>query len=271
MFVFSIPISAPSSTDRRRRSFLPGSDSALCCRAGGIARLWCLLPALLLLVAIAFLFSETSRAEVRMDAVRVTIDLSLKNRIAVTERFESFCDAPRTNHGMYRSIPVRRSISKPGTPEPEFRLLWTAMDGRRLPPGDEERRDGNAVVYIRDRKAWLDSGPHVFELSYEMTGLIDFFKGMDELAWTVSSMPISKSSCLIRAPEGVSFIGWNVWFGERGSKNESADVVRSASGGRDAILFTSRRPLGRWDAFTVYVAMPPGTVSRPSPADPAKR
>ena len=66
-----------------------------------------ILPALLLLACLALAAPGQARAEIRLDGVDVTIELTREDRIYVTERLQAFADAPNANHGMFRVIPLK--------------------------------------------------------------------------------------------------------------------------------------------------------------------
>ena len=57
-----------------------------------------ILPALLLLACLALAAPGQARAEIRLDGVDVTIELTREDRIYVTERLQAFADAPNANH-----------------------------------------------------------------------------------------------------------------------------------------------------------------------------
>jgi uncharacterized membrane protein YgcG len=233
-----------------------------------------ILPALLLLACLALAAPGQARAEIRLDGVDVTIELTREDRIYVTERLQAFADAPNANHGMFRVIPLKPRFRERERRNVSFKVLSASIDGKPCSPDDVKRGDGWAKVYLRDRNAWLDVGPHVFEFTYEMTQQIGFFEGQDELTWNVTSshqagrLPVPKASCLVIPPEGAAFTDWRAWIGARGSQESPVDFARTSAKGREAWRFTAKRPVAPNETFTVAVAMPKGTVAAPVPYRP---
>ena len=232
------------------------------------------LPALLLLTCLAASLPCQVHAEIRLDGVAVTLELSREDRVVVTERLEAFADAPKANHGLFRVIPLKPRFKERERRHVQFRMLAASIDGKPCPANDLEWDDGQVKVYLRDRDAWLDVGPHVFEFTYEMTQQIGFFEGQDELTWNVTSahqagrLSVPKASCLVIPPEGAGFTDWRAWIGTRGSQESPVDFARIPAKGREAWRFTAQRPVPPNETFTVAVALPKGTVARPVPYRP---
>ena len=232
------------------------------------------LPVLALLACLALAFPLSASAEIRLNGVDVTVELSREDRIVVTERLSAFADAPNANHGMFRAIPVKPRFKGRERRNVQFRVLSASIDGRPCRTDDVDRGDGQVKVYLRDRDAWLAVGPHVFEFAYEMTQQVGFFDAQDELTWNVTSahqagrFPVPKASCTVIPPEGAAFTDWRAWLGRRGSQESPVDFAKVQARGREAWRFTAQRPVEPDEHFTVAVAMPRGTVRPPVPYRP---
>ncbi|MBQ1845346.1 MAG: hypothetical protein II132_05370, partial [Desulfovibrio sp.] len=90
------------------------------------------------------------------------VQMTKEDLIVVTERFEATVSGNRSNHGMYRTIPLKPRFEGLERQKVGFRVMDVFIDGKPCPTDDVKQIDGGVCVYMRDQKRWLAKGKHVF-------------------------------------------------------------------------------------------------------------
>ncbi|MCR5258719.1 MAG: DUF2207 domain-containing protein [Desulfovibrio sp.] len=232
------------------------------------------LPVLILLAVLCWPAGSV-RAAVIVDAMRVMVKMTKEDRIVVTERFEATVTGDRTNHGMYRTIPLKPRFEGLERQHVGFKVIGVSIDGKPYPTDDVKQIDGSVCVYMRDQKRWLAKGKHVFWLRYEITQQVAFFEDHDELTWNAVGSEwkdgVGWASCLVLAPEGAAIRDDRAWTGKVGSKESEAERARGRTKeGLDAVFYKTKGPVREGSDFTVAVSIPKGFVAEPAPYRPEK-
>ena len=203
----------------------------------------------------------------------VMVQMTKEDLIVVTERFEATVSGNRSNHGMYRTIPLKPRFEGLERQKVGFRVMGVFIDGKPYPTDDVKQIDGGVCVYMRDQKRWLAKGKHVFWLRYETTQQVAFFEDHDELTWNAVGSEwkdgVGRASCLVLAPEGASISDDRAWTGKVGSKESEVERFRGRSReGLDAVLYRTTGPVRPGCDFTVAVSLPKGHIAEPVPYRP---
>ena len=213
------------------------------------------------------------RAAVIVDAMRVMVQMTKEDRIVVTERFEATVTGNRSNHGMYRTIPLKPRFEGLERQKVGFRVIGVSIDGKPYPADDVKEIEGGVCVYMRDKAAWLAKGRHVFWLRYEITQQVAFFEDHDELTWNAVGSEwkngVGWASCLVLAPEGAAIRDDRAWTGKVGSKESEVERTRGRTKeGLDAVFYRTKGPVRTGSDFTVALSIPKGFVAEPAPYRP---
>jgi len=214
-----------------------------------------------------------AKAALVVDEMSVMVQMTKEDRIVVTERFKATVSGDRTNHGMYRTIPLKPRFEGLERQNVDFRVMGVFIDGNPYPTDDVKQIDGGVCVYLRDQKRWLAKGRHVFWLRYEISQQVAFFEDHDELTWNAVGSEwkggVGKASCLVLAPEGASIGDDRAWTGKVGSKESEVERFRAKSReGLDAVLYRTKGPVRPGSDFTVAVSLPKGHIAAPVPYRP---
>ncbi len=231
------------------------------------------MPLAWLAILLVFCLASPAKATVVVDAMSVMVQMTKEDLIVVTERFEATVSEDRSNHGMYRTIPLKPRFEGLERQKVGFRVMGVFIDGKPYPTDDVKQIDGGVCVYMRDQKRWLAKGKHVFWLRYETTQQVAFFEDHDELTWNAVGSEwkdgVGRASCLVLAPEGASISDDRAWTGKVGSKESEVERFRGRSKeGLDAVLYRTTGPVRPGCDFTVAVSLPKGHIAEPVPYRP---
>jgi uncharacterized membrane protein YgcG len=195
--------------------------------------------------------------------VTVNPDASL----TVRETIAVNAEGNQIRRGIFRDFPTTYTDRHGVRVRVGFEVLSVRRDGHDEPYATEWISNG-IRVRIGDKDVFLDSGQHVYEISYRTTRQIGFFEAFDEIYWNVTGngwmFEIEQARVTIRLPTGARITQHAEYTGPQGSTANEARVLDD-SGSHYAAETT--RPLLPGDGFTVAVAFPKGLVEPPGAAD----
>lgn len=153
-----------------------------------------------------FACTQVSRAEdERITSFNSDITVNQDASISIKEAIEYV--APYEKHGIYRYIPVTYE-------DKDNKKFYLAVSDILV------ERDGNSEKYSQSKsgdnielkigdKDKTITGPHKYEITYKLTGVINNFDSRDELYWNVTGkdwdFPIEKTSATVRLPDQIKF------------------------------------------------------------------
>ncbi|MCR5257165.1 MAG: hypothetical protein K6E40_03280, partial [Desulfovibrio sp.] len=77
-----------------------------------------------------------AKAALVVDEMSVMVQMTKEDRIVVTERFKATVSGNRTNHGMYRTIPLKPRFEGLERQNVDFRVMGVFIDGNPYPTDD---------------------------------------------------------------------------------------------------------------------------------------
>ncbi len=206
-------------------------------------------------------FATDNREEITHFNSRILIQPS--GAIVVTETITANCLGQRIRHGIYRDLPIRYKKGALFAFHPHFKILEVNIDGVKAPYHTKDR--GNDIrIYIGSKDKFISNGLHTFELTYEMSRMVSYFKDFDEIYWNVTgdqwAFPILRATATIVLPKPSRFLRYASYTGPKGSKENMAKVIEVTS---RHITFETTKPLYPHEGFTVAAAWPKGVVKEP--------
>lgn len=174
-------------------------------------------------------------------------------RMTVTETIQlTFSDQ---NHGILRAIPEKYKKNSL-----KLKVLSIKRDGSQE-PYSTYGQGSNEVLKIGDADKTI-TGPHTYEIRYEMQGIISFYEKYDEWYWDINGdqwgQPFDRVSGEVVLPAGWSDEGLprpSCYTGHEGSTEQACTIERTTEGykfeaGRDflpretlTVAFTTRKGL----------------------------
>lgn len=191
-------------------------------------------------------------------AVDIVIEPS--GSIVVTEMIEQdFGSTAR--HGIYRDVPDRLAYD-----ETDDRVYPIDVLSVRTSPGTPddlhtEQVDGFLRIRIGDPDVTI-TGVHAYEIVYRVHGAMNGFDTHDELYWNAVGneweQDIGRATVRISGPEPIERVA--CFAGLYGSTGgcDRAEIV-------DGVAMFAQRDLPAYNALSVVVALPPGTVASTEP------
>jgi uncharacterized protein (TIGR04222 family) len=190
----------------------------------------------------------------------VDITIEPSGAILVTETIvQDFGSTER--HGIYRDVPERLRYD-----EMYDRVYPIEVRSVRTSPGTPddlrtEHVDGFFRIRIGDPDVTI-TGQHTYEITYRVEGAMNGFDTHDELYWNAIGsewqQDVGRSRVTVSGPAAITQVA--CFAGLYGSTGgcERAEIV-------DGEAVFSQRDLPAYNAFSVVVALPPGTVASTEP------
>ena len=200
-----------------------------------------------------FVFESTPRYD-------VDIEIEPSGSIVVTETIvQEFGSTPR--HGIYRDVPDRLRFD--GTYDRVYPIDVLSVQTSAGTPDDvyTEHVGGFLRIRIGDPDVTI-TGRHTYEIVYRVRGAMNGFDTHYELYWNAIGaeweQEVGRSTVTVSGPAPITRIA--CFAGLYGSSGgcERAEIV----GGRAVF---GQRNLPAYNAFSVVVALPPGTVASTEP------
>ncbi len=201
-------------------------------------------------------FAQTAKPESVPNFVQ-TIHVNPDATLTVNEMI-SYDFGTTEHHGIYRDIPYKYQRNGMNY---NLRISNVSVAGQQF---TTTQRNGNYEIKIGDPNTYV-TGLVNYNLTYTVTGAINFFSDHDELYWNVVgsgwTAPIMNAAADIILPGNVSQDKINIdcFAGQTGT-NESC-VSKQTSPGKASFRQTA---MVSTDSFTVVVGWPKGVVAQPS-------
>ena len=165
-------------------------------------------------------------------------------------------------HGIFRTIPVRTSVSPKKGYDRVYPLTVVSVSGSAGTPAqysvEEDGDDQRIKIGDPDRTI---TGEHTYDIVYRVRGAMNAFADHDELNWNAVgndwSVPIDKASATVHAPAAITQVACFA-----GAFGATLPCDTATSNGPDAQF--SKASLNPYESMTFVIALPKGAVV-PSP------
>ena len=123
-------------------------------------------------------------AEERINRFDVDINVQTSGDIVVSETLAVTSEGNQIRRGILRNLP--RYYDDDGAKLPyDYRIMQVTRDGSREPYSTET--DGNALILrIGDADVFLETGPHIYEITYRVKNQVRYFADHDEIYWNAT-------------------------------------------------------------------------------------
>lgn len=220
---------------------------------------------LCLLAVVAATGMARAAEEILSFDARIAIDG--QGTIEVVEEIAVNVEGRDIRRGIFRDIPLRFEDENGRLREVGMDVMSVTRNGAAEPYA-LERGSGMIRIRIGDADVLLPHGEHVYEIAYRTDRQIRFFDDHDEFYWNVTGngwdFPIRSASADVRLPGDASAKDIAYFTGALGSTETAARAERLEGGNR--VRVTANRVLGTREGLTIAIAMPKGSVARPSAA-----
>jgi uncharacterized membrane protein YgcG len=199
-------------------------------------------------------------ADEKINAYDVSVDIQRDGSIVVAERID-YDFGFTQHHGIIRNIPARFHYDDRNDRVYPLRVL-SVVGSPGTPDEYEVNKSGSEIqIKIGDPDRTI-SGEHTYTITYRVEGALNGFADHDELYWnaigTEWGVPIEAATVAVRAPVGLDRVA--CFAGPLGSNRpcQGSDLQG------DSATFT-HQGLSPYEAVTVVVGFPRGTVPPPTP------
>lgn len=187
--------------------------------------------------------------------------------LLVTESISVVAENTAIRHGIYREFPTvyphRRWGSLGFQEKTGFSIVSIKLDGVDAPWKLEHLSNG-VRFYIGDPDAYVEQGPHAYEIQYTTTRQIARQGSIDRLNWNVNgqgwTFPTEKVTAIARLSGGDKITDYIAWTGVAGSQEVAYETRQNADG---SILFSTTRTLHPFEGLTVSLQLPEGLLPAP--------
>ena len=201
-----------------------------------------------------FVFESTPRFDVDIQ-IEDSGDLMIKETIV-----QEFGSTQR--HGIFRYIPNRLRFDDEFDRVYPIDLISVRTSAGTPDDTETKEENGNFVIRIGDPDSTI-TGRHTYEITYRVQGAMNGFEDHDELFWNAIGdqweQSIGQMNVRVTGPADVTRVA--CYQGTFGSTTP-CDQARITKKG-DAIFSQSNLPA--FQAMSVVVALPPGTVASTAP------
>lgn len=219
------------------------------------------LKPLLLLIGLLFVPNLVSAQAVeQITSYQVEINVAQDGLLGVVEKIDYDFGAS-DRHGIFRNIPTEYK-----TALGKFNLKLNDISvtnnfGQQI-PFTTTQSDGEIKLKIGDPDKTV-SGVQSYTISYQVRRAINFFPEHDELYWNAIgsgwTVPILTSSIKVNLPAAATKT--ECFLGPNGSTNTGCTKLAQDT---TAPQFIYQLPLLAGEGFTIVVAMPSGTITKPT-------
>nr|WP_210347871.1 DUF2207 domain-containing protein [Agrobacterium rosae] len=208
-------------------------------------------------------------AEEFISSYHSVVDVAKSGELTVTETITARAEGDRIKRGIFRDFPLYALDKNGSRTKVGFKVLSVERDGS---PEDwrTESIDGGIRIYTGNADRFLQTGDHVFQITYTTDRQIRYFDTYDELTWNVTGngwqFPMRDISATFSLPENVTPTDTAVFTGKLGATGKDARVMTE---GNEA-FFASTRPFYQGEGMTIAVKLPKGAIDAPSAAQERK-
>jgi uncharacterized membrane protein len=213
---------------------------------------------LIFLFSLIFLLIPCLTSAESIDNFSANISL-LPDKINITETISYDFDNEQ-RHGIYRDIPIKYDAGY-GNRNIEIKVLKVLRDGQNEPFTTSKQ---GSILQIKIGNADLTiTGKHTYEITYAVSGAINFFTDFDEFYWNITGngwlVPITEASAKIVLPNEVNIKQQACYQGEVGSQTPC--VISQVD---NTITFQSTETLTAGQGLTLAIGLAKGFWQQPT-------
>ncbi len=204
-------------------------------------------------------------AEEFISSYHSVVDVAKSGELTVTETITARSEGNRIKRGIFRDFPLYALDKNGSRTKVGFKVLSVERDGA---PEDwrTESIDGGIRIYTGNADRFLQTGDHVFQITYTTDRQIRYFDTYDELTWNVTGngwqFPMRDISATVSLPENVTPTDTAVFTGKLGATGKDARIMTEGN----EVFFASTRPFYQGEGMTIAVKLPKGAIDAPSAA-----
>jgi len=224
------------------------------------------LAGLFALIAFGLLAPVTVTADERITRFASDITINQDASLSVIETIEVRAEGRNIRRGIYRDFPTTYK-DRLGN---RIRVSFNVLDVRRNGAPETwsiENLSNGIRVRIGNANRFLDTGQHIYAITYRTTRQLGFFDDYDELYWNVTGngwgFPIDEATAIVHLPAGARIVQEAAYTGRQGERGTDFHTETLA----DARLYRTTRQLAPGEGLTIAVAWPKGYVTEPTGTD----
>ncbi len=208
--------------------------------------------------------ADVSPAQERIISYDSKIQVNSDASLTVAERIKVHAAGDQIKHGIYRDFPTRYKDNQGNNYNVGFKVLSVTKDG--VDENFWTESQGNGVrIYIGQKDVLLEPGDYTYEIVYQTTRQLGFFKDHDELYWNVTGngwiFPIEKATAQVIVPgvtpEQMKLDGFT---GPQGATDKNFNIDTSSG----HPVFVTTQALDSYEGLTIVVGWPKGIVAEPT-------
>lgn len=215
-----------------------------------------------LFLLLTFLITSIAFSEEKILSYNGDIRIDKSGVLLIEENITVNAEGRNIRHGIYRDFPTiyftDHGLSKVG-----FQVLDVKRDGQQE-SYDVKSADNGKRIYIGSKNEYVNSGIHVYTITFRTDRQIKFLSDHDELNFNLIGtgwqFPIEKGYFRIYLPSG-NFTKSEVVTGAQGEREYNAQVYTSGSGLAEVFTSSGLRP---YQGVTVFLAFPKGIIQEPT-------
>ncbi len=200
-----------------------------------------------------------------------TVEILPNSNLRVTEDIEVVSFGSQIKRGIFRDYPTEYTTDKGYIRTIDFKVLSVTRDG----VADSYRLENinkGVRVYIGKSDYLLPNGTYRYNLVYEVSGLVGFFKDNDELYYNLIpsgwAFGIDKSTSKVVFPTLIDHtkLQSEAYSGFIDSTDQTnTNVTTYDKDGKTIVQVVLKSPLIRLQGMTVLTHFPNGIISEPTP------
>jgi hypothetical protein len=194
-------------------------------------------------------------------------DITLEDdgSLQVTETITVVSGGHQIRHGIFRDFPTSYKDPFNNRYVVGFQMLSATCDSAPEQFRVEDHFNGKRI-YLGNPSSLVNSGRHIYTLTYTTNRQLGFYKDHDELFWNVTGngwdFPIDAASATVHLPanipaDRVTFSGFT---GPRGSRESQLTSSREDA----AFQFTAQSALSPHEGLSVLLMWPKGYITPPT-------
>lgn len=190
----------------------------------------------------------------------------------VTETIQVRAEGRRIKRGIYRDFPTDYLDKAGNRIKVRFDVISVLRNGDAI-PWSVERRENGWRVYLGSKSSSISPGIYNYELTYQTTRQLGYFKDHDELYWNAIgqgwAFPIDHGEITVILPgsAGEKVLERSAYTGSYGSKEQNCRVSVDSMGNS---VFETTSGLAPGEGMTIVVLWPKGFVHEPTGSEKAE-
>ncbi len=217
------------------------------------------------IIAVALLAAAAAGADERIIRFDSDITINADASLLITETIEVYAENRAIRRGIFRDLPTTYRDRLNNLLRVRFDVVEVRRDDAPEHWTIEALRNG-VRVRIGRADRMLETGRHVYAITYRTTRQLGFFDKYDELYWNVTGngwgLPIDSATATVRLPAGAPVVQDAAYTGRAGERGTDFQATTEGNLRR----YRTTRVLQPAEGLTIAVAWPKGHVAEPTGA-----